>query len=126
MKLQDVKILTDENISPKVVSFLRNVGLDVLDVKEQHWYGQNDEVLLDIAFRDHRFILTHDSDFGTLAVNKGKPYYGILYLRLKNLKSTNVIRVCDHVFRKDLDVSSGAILVIEETRIRIRHPSYEE
>ena len=126
MKIQDVKILTDENISPKVVGFLRNVGLDVLDVKEQHWYGQNDEVLLDIAFRDHRFILTHDSDFGTLAVNKGKPYYGILYLRLKNLKSTNVIRVCDHVFRKDLDVFSGAILVIEETRIRIRHPSYEE
>ena len=37
MKLLDVKILTDENISPKVVSFLRNVGLDVLDVKEQHW-----------------------------------------------------------------------------------------
>ena len=83
MKIQDVKILTDENISPKVVGFLRNVGLDVLDVKEQHWHGQNDEVLLDIAFRDHRFILTHDSDFGTLAVNKGKPYYGILYLRLK-------------------------------------------
>ena len=126
MKLQDVKILTDENISPKVVSFLRNVGFDVLDVKEQHWYGQNDEVLLDIAYRDHRFVLTHDSDFGTLAVNKGTPYYGILYLRLKNLKSTNVIRVCDHVLRKDLDVSSGTILVIEETRIRIRHPSYEE
>ena len=49
MKLQDVKILTDENISPKVVRFLRDVGFDVLDVKEQHWYGQDDEVLLDIA-----------------------------------------------------------------------------
>ena len=126
MKIQDVKILADENISPKVVGFLRNIGLDVLDVKEQHWYGQNDEALLDTAYRDHRFILTHDSDFGTLAVNKGKPYYGILYLRLKNLKSTNVIQVCDHLFRKDLDVSSGTILVIEETRIRIRHPSYED
>jgi predicted nuclease of predicted toxin-antitoxin system len=126
MRLQDVKILTDENISPKVVKFLRKVGLDVLDVKEQHWYGQNDEALLDIAYRDHRFVLTHDSDFGTLAVNKGKPYYGILYLRLKNLNSRNVIRVCGHVFRKDLDVSSGTILVIGETRIRIRHPSYED
>ena len=126
MKLEDVRILTDENISPKVVRFLRDVGFEVLDAKEQHWYGREDEVLLDIAYRDHRFVLTHDSDFGTLAVNKGKPYYGILYLRLKNLKSTNVIRVCDHVFRKDLDVSPGTILVIEETRIRIRHPSYED
>ena len=126
MKLKDVKILADENISPKVVSFLRNVGLDVLDVKEQQWYGQNDEFLLDIAYRDHRFVLTHDSDFGTLAVNKGKLYYGILYLRLKNLNSANVIRVCNHLFQKDFDVSSGTILVIEETRIRIRHPFFED
>ena len=40
--------------------------------------------------------------------------------------SPNVIQICDHVFRKDLDVSPGTILVIEETRIRIRNPSYEE
>ena len=126
MKLQDAKILADENISPKVVAFLRNAGLDVLDVKEQNWYGQNDEVLLDIAYQDQRFVLTHDSDFGTLAVNKGKPFYGILYFRLKNLKSTNVIRICDRVIRKDLDVYPGTILIIEESRIRIRHPSSEE
>ncbi len=126
MKFQDIKILTDENISPKVVKFLRNFGLDVLDVKEQHWYGKEDEALLNIAYREQRFVLTHDSDFGTLAVNEGKPYYGILYLRLKNLKPTNVIRLCERVFHKDLDVSPGTILVIEETRIRIRHPLYEE
>jgi predicted nuclease of predicted toxin-antitoxin system len=124
MKLLDVKILADENISPKVIGFLRKIGLDVLDVKEQHWYGKDDEALLDIANRDHRFVLTHDSDFGTLAVNKGKPYYGILYLRLNNLKSTNVTQICGHVFRKDLDISPGTIMVIEETRIRIRNPSF--
>ena len=28
MKLQSIKILTDENISPKVVSALRGLGLD--------------------------------------------------------------------------------------------------
>jgi predicted nuclease of predicted toxin-antitoxin system len=126
MKLQNVKILADENISPKVVAFLRNAGLNVLDVKEQNWYGKNDEVLLDIAYQDQRFVLTHDSDFGTLAVNEGKPFYGILYFRLKNLKSTNVIEVCDRVIRKDLDVYPGTILIIEENRIRIRHPSSED
>jgi predicted nuclease of predicted toxin-antitoxin system len=29
-----LKILTDENISPRVVSFLRGKGLDVIGVKE--------------------------------------------------------------------------------------------
>jgi predicted nuclease of predicted toxin-antitoxin system len=46
-------------------------------------------------------VLTHDSDFGTLAINVEKPYYGILYLRLKNLKPQNVIRVCEQVFREE-------------------------
>jgi predicted nuclease of predicted toxin-antitoxin system len=122
MRLRSVKILTDENISPKVVRALRGLGLDVLDVKEQHWHGKDDQELLDIAYRDQRFVLTHDSDFGTLAVNEGKSYYGILYLRPRNLKPTNVIRLCERVLHKDLDVSPGAIVVIEETRIRIRHP----
>jgi hypothetical protein len=31
-----------------------------------------------------------------------------------------------HETPEDLDVSSGSILVIEETRIRIRRPSYED
>jgi len=31
MKFQELRILTDENVSPKVVAFLRHHGLDVLD-----------------------------------------------------------------------------------------------
>ena len=125
MKLHDIKILTDENISPKVVAFLRQYGIDILDTKEQHWYGKNDEDLMSTAYQDKRFVLTHDSDFGTLAINERKPCYGILYLRLSNLNPRNVIRACENVFRKDVDVFPGTILVIEETRIRIRHSSKE-
>ena len=125
MKLHDIKILTDENISPKVVAFLRQYGIDILDTKEQHWYEKNDEDLMSTAYQDKRFVLTHDSDFGTLAINERKPCYGILYLRLSNLNPRNVIRACENVFRKDVDVFPGTILVIEETRIRIRHSSKE-
>lgn len=122
MKLRDVKILTDENVSPKVVVFLRSIGIDVIDVKEKYWHGRGDDEILDIAHQKQRFVLTHDSDFGTLAVNMRRPYYGIIYLRLRNLKPANVVKICENVFHKDLDVSSGTILVIEETRIRIRNP----
>ena len=122
MNLRDVKILTDENVSPKVVVFLRSIGMDVIDVKEQHWHGRGDDEILNIAYQERRFVFTHDSDFGTLAVNMGRPYYGIIYLRLKSLKPANVIKICDRVFNKSLDVSSGTILVIEETRIRVRNP----
>ncbi len=37
MKFHQLRVLADENVSPKVVAFLRNHGLDVLDTKEQGW-----------------------------------------------------------------------------------------
>ena len=78
MKFRSLKMLADENISPKAVSFLRQEGIDILDTKEEKWHGKNDEYLLEKAYSDNRFILTHDSDFGTLAVNERKNYYGII------------------------------------------------
>ena len=88
MKLREIRILTDENISPRVIDFLKDQGIDVLDTKEQKWYGKEDEELLEIAYQEQRFVLTHDSDFGTLAINEGKRNYGIIYLRLRNLVTT--------------------------------------
>lgn len=126
MKLHQIKLLTDENVSPKVVACLRGIGIDILDTKEQQWHGTDDETLLNIAYQECRFVLTHDSDFGTLAVNLGKPCYGILYLRLKNLKSINVSQVCKDLFQRDMEIVPHTIWVIEETRIRIRHLREEE
>lgn len=121
MKLNQVTLLADGNISPKVVACLRNMGLDVLDTKERLWHGTDDEELITRAYREQRFILTHDSDFGTLAINQGIPCYGILYLRLKNVKSVNVIRACEDLFRRDIEINPHTIWVIEDTRIRIRY-----
>jgi len=39
MKINSLKFLTDENVSPKVVSYLRKKGVDVVDVKEKGWHG---------------------------------------------------------------------------------------
>jgi predicted nuclease of predicted toxin-antitoxin system len=55
MKFHQLRFLTDENISPKVVTFLRNHGLDVLDTKEQGWQGKSDDELLKIAYQDKRW-----------------------------------------------------------------------
>ena len=103
------QVLTDENVSPKVVAFLNNHGLNVLDTKEQGWQGKRDDELLEIAYQKKRWVLTHDSDFGMLAIHEGKPYLGIIFLRVRNLKSHNVIRVCNQLLHHDVDLSPQAI-----------------
>jgi predicted nuclease of predicted toxin-antitoxin system len=47
-----LKILTDENISPRVLSFLRGKGLDVIDVKEKGWQGSADKFLMAAAWEE--------------------------------------------------------------------------
>ena len=125
MKFHQLRVLTDENVSPKVVAFLRNHGLDVLDTKEQGWQGKSDDDLLEIAYQDKRWVLTHDADFGTLAIHEGKPYFGIIFLRVRNLQSHNVIRVCKQLLHHDADFSPQALVVVEEARIRIRQASID-
>lgn len=120
MKFHQLKILTDEHVSPKTVAFLRNQGLDVLDTKEQGWQGKTDDRLLEIAYRDTRWMFTHDADFGTLAIHEGKPYVGIIFLRLKNMKADNVIRVCHQLLHHEMDFLQRALVVVEESRIRVR------
>lgn len=120
MPQQRLRILTDENISPRVVSFLRKSGFDVWDVKEEGWNGSDDHALLERAYSDGRFILTLDSDFGTLAINEGKPFYGIIYLRLRSSRYESCIRVLKQLFDQEIDMEPGMILVVDESRVRIR------
>lgn len=120
MKIRDLKFLTDENISPKVVSFLRQKGFDIIDVKEEGWHGTEDKRLMEMAYREKQFIITHDVDFGTLAINEGVSFYGIIYLRLKNVKVSNVINVLEKLLMLDKDLQEGALIVVEDARLRMR------
>ena len=120
MKLSGLKLLTDENVSPRVVSFLRGNGFDVLDVKESALNGTSDRTPLALAFKEQRFVVTHDTDFGTLAINNEQPCYGVLYLRLMKQSARNVIEVLKAFSVMNPELLSGSLVVINETRIRVR------
>jgi len=120
MRLSDFKLLTDENISPRVVAFLRENGFNVLDVKESALNGTTDHILLELALKEQRFIMTHDADFGTLTINNQHPCYGVLYLRLMKQSALNVIAVLKTLIAMNPELSAGSLVVIEETRIRVR------
>ena len=61
MKIRDLKFLTDENI--KVVSFLRQKGFDIIDVKEEGWHGTEDKRLMEMAYKEKQFIKPRVGDW---------------------------------------------------------------
>jgi len=57
------RFLVDESLGPGVTELLRREGWNVKDVSECGLAGHSDEDVLAFAFKDDRFLLTHDPDF---------------------------------------------------------------
>ena len=64
-------LLLDENIHPAVADALRADGRNVCTVVEAGLTGATDAAVLQHAHSERRVVLTHDSDFGALAVRAG-------------------------------------------------------
>lgn len=122
MRCLSLPLLADENIHPGVVAALRARGLDVTSVVESGLCGAEDVAVLRCARADGRVVVTHDADFGTLAVRVGEPIVGIIYLRPGHIATEFVIGILDALGA--IEVEPPFILVAErgesEVRVRVR------
>jgi predicted nuclease of predicted toxin-antitoxin system len=123
MKALEFPLLADENIHSDVIAFLRNAGLDVESVAEQGSFGLQDIKVLQQATESGRVVLTHDSDFGGLAL-MGAKFVGIIYLRPGHIRADFTVKTLDAIRDNAPDVTPPFILVAEQTsdtvRIRVR------
>lgn len=58
-----MRFLADESCDLAIVRALRAAGHDVLGVAEVS-QGADDELVIDLAVREERILLTEDKDFG--------------------------------------------------------------
>lgn len=91
----------------------------MFSVREASLHGTDDRDLLRRAFEEERVILTHDSDFGALAIRDGEPLVGVVYLRPGHFGPNFTIRTLRGVFEKNLDLSPLFIMVAKQTESRI-------
>jgi len=123
MKALDFPLLADENILPDVVTFLREVGLDVQSVAEQGLFGLPDTEVLKQALDSSRVVLTHDSDFGGMAIS-GAKFIGIIYLRPGHIQAEFTLKTLMAIRDNAPEVVPPFILVADRTgdtvKIRVR------
>ena len=82
---------------------------------------------IDILRRAHELgcaVLTHDSDFGKLAVLSGESIVGIIYLRPGHISAAFVLETIAAIDSQDEDVEPPFIVVAERrgelVRVRVR------
>jgi predicted nuclease of predicted toxin-antitoxin system len=117
-------LLADENVHPDVVAARRAQGRDVATVVELGLVGAADRVVLRRAVADGRVVLTHDADFGALAVHAGEPIVGIVYVRPGHISPLFVLEALASVDRGAVEVEVPFVVVAERhgdsVRVRVR------
>lgn len=120
MRLLQFPLLTDENIDAEVVRFLRQQGFNVRDVCEEGLRGAADIDLIRRAVAENRVLVTHDSDFGTLAVHAGEPIVGLLFLRPGHIDPAFTIGTIQAILDRDLDVTPPFVLVARRSGVDVK------
>ena len=116
-----MKIVIDMNLSPSWVPVLERHGWSAV-----HWADvgdprAGDRVIMDWAVDHEHIVFTHDLDFGTMLAlsHKGSP--SVLQIRGQDVLPIHLERtVLAALAQHETDLSSGALVVVDEARSRVR------
>ena len=113
-----MKVLLDTCVWGGVRKTLAEAGHEVV------WAGDwssdpGDEEILHRAHQESRVLVTLDKDFGEPAIARGQSHAGIV--RLVALSTSQQAEVCSAVLtRYDRELTAGAIVTAEVSRVRVR------
>jgi predicted nuclease of predicted toxin-antitoxin system len=117
-----MKFLIDNALSPIVAEGLRNSGYEAVHVRDYGMQSAEDTEIFELALKEDRIIVSADTDFGTLLAlyQKIKPSF-ILFRHSSHRKpEEQILSLTDNLPSLIEYLEKGAIIVFEDTRIRIR------
>jgi predicted nuclease of predicted toxin-antitoxin system len=117
-----MRLLIDNALSPKVAALLAEAGYEVLHVRDIGMQAAADEEILARATSENRIIVSADTDFGALLAARGtsKPSFVLLRCNIRRPDEQAAMLVANLPALAEM-LAKGAIAVVEDHRIRIRH-----
>ena len=116
-----MRFLVDNALSPSVAAGLQRAGHDTVHVRDLNMEASRDEEIFTYAARENRVLLTADTDFGALLASTGMATPSLILFRRTNKKPSDLLNVLlGNLGQLKEALDAGAIVVIEDRRIRIR------
>jgi len=109
------------NLSPLTVASLAGDGVDILRVSELLPANASDEVILDLARREERVMITQDMDFSALLALGGHDRPSLVTLRLLDTDPATVTHRLRHVLPQiEAVLRQGCAVTVEDSTVRVR------
>ena len=115
-----MKLLANENFPLKSILYLRGKGFDITSIGTDN-PSIKDNVVMGIAIKEERTILTFDRDYGELIFKHNyKPKKGVIYLRLDEYKADEPGKMIEELINKKEYDFDNALTVLDRNGIRQR------
>lgn len=117
-----MKFLVDNALSPQVAAGLGQAGHDAAHVRDYGLQAADDDLIFERAAAEDRVIVSADTDFGTLLALREAARPSLILFRWPALRRPpDQVRVILENLPNIQDyLEQGSVIVIEETRLRLR------
>ena len=114
------RFLTDENIPPPVIQYLKSKGFDVRAIREFVPPGSPDAIVLGVARQEERILLTFDKHFANIFLYL-QTHAGIIRIRLHPPLMEDILVALENFLGNiDLKEVKGSLVILERDGFRIR------
>jgi predicted nuclease of predicted toxin-antitoxin system len=117
-----VRFLLDQNISVIAADPLREGGHDSVHVRDLDLQRATDQLVLEAARSQDRILISSDTDFGQLLAGSTARKPSVILLRHRSARDAagQANLVLANLDQVAADLDAGAIVVIEDLRVRVR------
>jgi len=120
-----MRFLIDQDVYQLTIEFIKDLGHEVIPVKNVGLATASDETILTYALSHKLILVTRDNDYGALVFLMHKKHHGVIFLKIEPRYVDILHDELKLVLRKySREKFINSFIVVEVARHRIRTTKY--